>query len=868
MAELRAQAAALQQRLNELAQEEDIWKKCRQLEKSLSARSGELMMANQELRRQDSVNRELQAAYEHATGMLNRIFSTSHAFIAFLDIDFNFIRVNEGYAAANGHQPDFFVGKNLFDFYPREYYEEIFCHVVQTGQPHSSRATPLVHLRDPERGQRYWDLNLLPVKGSGGEVEGLLFSAVDVTERVQAEEAQRKTEALFRRLFDQAPSGAAIVGLDYRYQRVNEEYCRITGYSAEEMVSKTFVDITHPDDIENDVRYARALVSGEIDHYQMEKRYIRKGGEVIWVALWARVIRDQEGKPLCFLPLVQDITQRKQAEEALRASEERYRLHFENLSDVVYITDLDMRVSDISPSVKALTGYSPEEIIGRRIDELNLLAPEYRETGLRNTMRVLEGNRSGPTEYEFITKDGSRKFGEISGSPLLKSGRVIAVISVARDITARKRIEEELDRYRLHLEEMVEQRTEELIGLNRQLEQEITERRKAEEQLQTQAEFSERLIDSSADGIVAFDKNTCFTEWNHAMERATGLLKKDVIGRNAMELFPYLKETGEAQNYAAVLEGKTVVSKDRPYYIEETARRGFYEAHYSPLRNRAGEIIGGLAIVRDISERRHFEEVLRESEAKYRHLSESLEVMVKKQVAELKQAESLAAIGKMISIVAHELRNPLQNVQLGVENLRHVCLEPEQQDILNDLEIGLNMLGGVMEELLDFSRPTRLNRSAARIEAIVDHAIEIIRPLLQNISLRLEVCEEEMNILLDSEKMSRVLINLIKNSVEAMPHGGEVHVCADLHGGKAGSSLRISVSDTGCGIAEDILFQIEHPFFTTKPRGTGLGLSICRKIIEAHGGSMRITSTPGAGTRVEVVVPAEIHPDTESNACF
>jgi len=146
--------------------------------------------------------------------------------------------------------------------------------------------------------------------------------------------------------------------------------------------------------------------------------------------------------------------------------------------------------------------------------------------------------------------------------------------------------------------------------------------------------------------------------------------KEQVLGKNAFELFPFLKETGGDQDYLAVLEGKTITSKDRPYYIQKTGRQGFYEARYSPLRDKKGAIIGGLALIRDTTDRKRAEEVLRESEAKYRSLSESLEDMVKKQVAELKHAETLAAIGKMISVVSHEIRNPLQNIRLGFETLR------------------------------------------------------------------------------------------------------------------------------------------------------------------------------------------------------
>ncbi len=135
---------------------------------------------------------------------------------------------------------------------------------------------------------------------------------------------------------------------------------------------------------------------------------------------------------------------RKRAEEALKDSEDRYRLHFENVSDVIYTIDRDFCVTTVSPSVERLLGYKPDEIVGRSIADLNIIPPEYLERAYTNTMRVLAGEQSGPTEYEFITKNGTRKFGEVTGAPVFKGGEIVAIISVARDVTAHRQLEAQL----------------------------------------------------------------------------------------------------------------------------------------------------------------------------------------------------------------------------------------------------------------------------------------------------------------------------------------------------------------------------------------------------------------------------------------
>lgn len=137
--------------------------------------------------------------------------------------------------------------------------------------------------------------------------------------------------------------------------------------------------------------------------------------------------------------------------QKLQESEERYRLHFENVSDVVFSIDPDFRILSVSPSVKNLLGYKPEELIGRPFQDLNVLAPEYLELAFSDAVRVLAGEQIASSVYEFISKDGTRKFGEVSGAPLVRGGKVIALISVARDVTERKRAEEERKRLEAQL---------------------------------------------------------------------------------------------------------------------------------------------------------------------------------------------------------------------------------------------------------------------------------------------------------------------------------------------------------------------------------------------------------------------------------
>lgn len=168
--------------------------------------------------------------------------------------------------------------------------------------------------------------------GTKGFIETLIFTiktdkgfmgcsiVSDITKRKKAEKALKASEESLRRTFDQSPIGAAIVSLNYHFLRVNNELCRITGYSEEELLSLTFGDITLPEDLENDIKQAELLKSGEIDQYQMDKRYIRRDGEVIWVKISVRMVKDVSGNPLYFLPMIENINERKQMEDEIKAS--------------------------------------------------------------------------------------------------------------------------------------------------------------------------------------------------------------------------------------------------------------------------------------------------------------------------------------------------------------------------------------------------------------------------------------------------------------------------------------------------------------------------------------------------------------------
>jgi PAS domain S-box-containing protein len=175
----------------------------------------------------------------------------------------------------------------------------------------------------PDGGQIWLRTSKVPLHNDANEVIGVLGTYEDITERKKTEFALLESEERFRKAFQDSAIGMALVGLDGKWLKVNDSLCHILGYSEQEMLGKTFQDITHPDDLQTDLDFVAQLLSGELDHYQMEKRYFHKDGHILWIRLSVSMVRDAQARPIHFVSQIDDITEVKQAEtKVLQLNEE------------------------------------------------------------------------------------------------------------------------------------------------------------------------------------------------------------------------------------------------------------------------------------------------------------------------------------------------------------------------------------------------------------------------------------------------------------------------------------------------------------------------------------------------------------------
>ena len=344
--------------------------------------------------------------------------------------------------------------------------------------------------------------------------------------------------------------------------------------------------------------------------------------------------------------------------------------------------------------------------------------------------------------------------------------------------------------------------------------------------------FSELLIHSSMDGILAFDSQCRYTVWNPAMERMSGMQASQVLGRIAFEVFPFLRKTREDRAFLATLAGTWLQRTDRPYRVPETGREGFYEAHYSPLREQSGEIVGGLAIIRDITERK---------EADRRLL----------------QSERLSAVGQMIAGMAHESRNALQRSQacLDVLSLK-VQDRPEVHDLIDRIQSAQDHLHRLYEEVRNYAAPIRLQLDDSDVREVMRAAWEALTAARQGRDAELAEtgdCDCRCNI--DSQLIQKVFYNVLDNSLSLTPDPVKITVHWSAESRDGTSCITAVLHDNGPGLTAEQQARIFEPFYTTKTRGTGLGMPIARRLVEAHGGKMTVGLGPSEGAEIRITLP-------------
>ena len=379
------------------------------------------------------------------------------------------------------------------------------------------------------------------------------------------EAALRESEERFRSTFEQAAVGIGHIAPDGRWLRANQKLAEITGYSPEELSNLTYHQITYPEDLPVDMAQAAKLAAGELDHFVMEKRYIRKDGSIVWVNRTVSAVRNADGKPKYLISVVEDIHARKIAEETT------YRLAaiVESSDDAIVSKDLNGTITSWNAAAQRMLGYTAEEAIGRPITML--VPPEKQEEEAQIIARLRAGERIDHYETVHINKAGEKLNVSLTISPVKDSkGRIIGSSKIVHDTAARTHAE------------------------------------------QAQSRLA-AIVESSDDVIVSKDLNGIINSWNPAAERTFGYSAHEAIGQPITIIIPLDLRDEEAEIIRRLKNGQRIRHFETER-VTKTGKRLNVSLTVSPIRDSQGKVIGASKIARDITELKRAEKALRENQ--------------------------------------------------------------------------------------------------------------------------------------------------------------------------------------------------------------------------------------------------------------
>jgi PAS domain S-box-containing protein len=377
--------------------------------------------------------------------------------ISLLAVDGTLLWESPAVTSTLGYAPEQFVGHNIFELvHPDdlEWTRELYAQVLQqTGK--SRRGT--FRLRD-HKGKWRWVEAIATNMLNERDIEAIVINYRDITARKQAEDALHRSEELFKNAFRHSAIGMALVSTEGKWLKVNSRICSLLGYTEKELLTKTFQHLTHPDDLETDLNYVGQMLAGEIEMYTMEKRYIHKKGGIIWAMLAVALVKDNNHAPLYFIAQIKDFTERKQAEEKLQRSEERYKSISEDMPAMVCRFKADGTLTFINSFYCDYFGKPHNEILG---SNLFSFIPEPEQELVRD--KYLSLNRAKPFityEYKTTKPNGGKCWQRWTDRALFnEQGEIVEYQSIGEDITERRQAEEERNRLIRDLGERVKELT-------------------------------------------------------------------------------------------------------------------------------------------------------------------------------------------------------------------------------------------------------------------------------------------------------------------------------------------------------------------------------------------------------------------------
>ena len=622
--------------------------------------------------------------------------------------------------------------------------------------------------------------------------------AAEFIERQRASDVLSASENRFRRYFELGLIGMALTSPAKRFLEVNDELCRILGYKREELLQKSWAELTHPDDLADDVEQFNRVITGETDGYTLDKRWIRKDCQIINSIVSAKSVRLANGSVDYIVKLVQDITERKRAEEKLQRNE-------------MYLAEGQRLSHTASWAWNVVTG---EVYWSREMFRIVDVDPDKVKPGYPDVLEYIHADDRARVQKTFEDAVREQREYELPFRVVWSNGTIRHVNSLAHPVFDDTGI------------------VVEFVGTTI----DTTERVQAEERVRQAYERVDMLLDSISDNFFGLDKQGRFTYFNEHAANQMRVLGRDpdaLIGRVSWEEFP------DMPNKEAVMRvlSDRVMIVDELYYapLEE-----WVENHMYPSND------GGLVTFqRYITERKRTEEELRKT---------------KDELAHVTRVTTLGELSASIAHEVNQPLGAI--VTNGQACLRLLaCNEPDIEEVREAVECMIADGIRASEVLKRIRRLLKKSRGGKSSYSINDNIREVLALTASEltkdrIKVRTELAGDLPYVIADRVQIQQVVLNLVLNSKEAMSAASWQRRELLISTEHAESAILVTITDTGVGIAPENRERAFAPFFTSKEEGLGLGLSISQTIIESHGGRLwNKANQNGQGATFQFTLP-------------
>ena len=605
---------------------------------------------------------------------------------------------------------------------------------------------------------------------------------------------------------------------------------RLAGADAAQMLGLSVVDDFPPETTASFLEYYLRAKQDRV-RVQYETDVVTPAGRRTIQAGWLtpRYAGDTFDGMIC---TVQDVTERREAEASLLATQVKLETALESMTDALFITDVEGQLVEMNEAWAVFGRFGSKDECLRTFDEypgiFEAFWPDGRQADACDwaTPRALRGETRTNEEYLLRRKDTGETFlGSFSFAPVRdRDGGIVGAVVVARDITERRSVEEAL--------RISEERFRSLF-----------------EQMLDAFAIHEIICDGQGKPV-----DYRFLSVNPAFENMTGLRAEDVVGRTVLEVLPGT-EPRWIETYGKVaLTGDPVVFEDYHQGLD----RYFYVTAFRPAPMQFA------CIFLDVTERKRTEMTLRESDE------------------HLRQAQKMEAVGQLAGGIAHDFNNLLAAI-LGYAHLLladPALADPALRSDLEEIRHAAERAAALTQQILAFSRRQTLRPAVVSLNDVIAGMGPLFRGTLdEDIDLVFELDPSLRNVETDVHQFERVVMNLVLNARDAMPNGGRITVatrnkrldkafCRAHPGAVTGEYVELSIADTGEGMDDDTKMRIFEPFFTTKGagEGSGLGLSVAYGIVKQSQGTIYADSRPGEGTRFTIYLPAKESPKTATVA--